>query len=1135
MEFELQKPKYYISKIKFRGFKSFKSAEVELPKGFVALVGPNGSGKSNIADGIRFCLGEMASKSIRVKRASELINHDSKKGEVSIIISSEDKKETLEVSRIIYEDGKSDYYVNGKITTRTNLIEILRKYDFEIGPHNIIAQGQIEKIVDMHPKERREIIDQIAGIAEFEEKKKEALIELNQVEIKISEAKVLAAEKESYLKELEKEKEAALEYQKRKQDLDSARATLIWQEYNKIQNQLDENIKAKAQINKNLEEISVELEKLKKTREEREQEKNNIVENIEKIGKKEGLVAQIQQLNLEVAQKEATVKEKENQKIELLEVIKNLENEKREIMNKIDIINTQLKQKERYKLELENEINKLKEIKEENKSEEDIEKINQNLVELKEKLAVLNAKKEGVIKLIEHDSQIIKELRIELEKLKEKEEKTSIGEIKDQIEKINQKLNKLFEEEKEINKKIPEFDKKLLEEKERLATLKGAFNSNSKNLALDMIEQLKEKEEGIYGTVAELINSEEKFQIAVEAAAGSRLWYVIVENLDIASKIIEKLKQAKVGRCSFIPLDYIQFQRNEKVPPEAYGWLNEFIQYPAHIDKAIRYVFGDTLLVENIKIAKKIGINKYRMVTLDGEVIEKSGVISGGSKGSNFVFQAKIKKLEEQVEGIKEQRDSLYAQLYKIREQSQELRKERISLELKIRELEAEIGSEKEREKRFNLLLQEIEKYSANIKKNEIELRTIEENIKTTSASLQATAINLNNLKESYKKIKEQELKVEQEKQKQYQQKIDQLSQINVDIQTSKNELSMLEERIKKIRQELEQNEQKQKQIDEFIKNSKKEIENLKNEILKIEKTLSEFSDKIQKEYLKMQQIEEQIKAIANIEGQKKYEYDKLQKQLQELEIKYASIQTRFIDLKAEYEKYISIKILENMTKAQLEEIISESEKKINELGAVNLKAPQMYEEKKQEYEELSSRLAKLENEKQGVLTLIKEIETKKIKLFMEAFNEINKHFQKLFSLVFRGEGMLYLEDPTNPFESGLNIKIREEGRKKEKYLESLSGGEKSLLALLFIFALEMKKTSPLYILDEAEASLDKENAKKMAEFISKMAKNTQFIVITHNDTIIAQADVILGVTRDKEGSKIVGVKLSEIEQYNVG
>ncbi|MEM4360895.1 MAG: AAA family ATPase [Candidatus Anstonellaceae archaeon] len=367
MEFELQKPKYYISKIKFRGFKSFKSAEVELPKGFVALVGPNGSGKSNIADGIRFCLGEMASKSIRVKKASELINHDSKKGEVSIIISSEDKKETLEVSRIIYEDGKSDYYVNGKITTRTNLIEILRKYDFEIGPHNIIAQGQIEKIVDMHPKERREIIDQIAGIAEFEEKKKEALIELNQVEIKISEAKVLAAEKESYLKELEKEKEAALEYQKRKQDLDSARATLIWQEYNKIQNQLDENIKAKAQINKNLEEISVELEKLKKTREEREQEKNNIVENIEKIGKKEGLVAQIQQLNLEVAQKEATVKEKENQKIELLEVIKNLENEKREIMNKIDIINTQLKQKERYKLELENEINKLKEIKEDKK------------------------------------------------------------------------------------------------------------------------------------------------------------------------------------------------------------------------------------------------------------------------------------------------------------------------------------------------------------------------------------------------------------------------------------------------------------------------------------------------------------------------------------------------------------------------------------------------------------------------------------------------------------------------------------------------------------------------------------------------------------------------------------------------
>ncbi|MCX8163312.1 MAG: chromosome segregation protein SMC [Candidatus Micrarchaeota archaeon] len=1133
MEFEVQRPNHYISKIKFRGFKSFKNADIELPKGFVALVGPNGSGKSNVADGIRFCLGEMATKSIRVKRASELINHDCKKGEVSIIISSEDKKESLEVSRIIYEDGKSEYYINGKITTRTNLLELLRKYNFEVGAHNIIAQGQIEKIVDMHPKERREIIDQIAGIAEFEEKKKEAINELNQVEIKISEAKVLSAEKESYLKELEKEKEAALEYQEKKQQLDSARATLVWQEYNKIQNQFDENIKLKAALTKNIENIEQELKKLKESREEKEQQKASLAQSIEKIGKREGLLSQIQQLNINMAQKETLLREKEEQLKALEQITKGFENEKKEVMIKIDTINTQLKQKERYKSELEGEINKLKQIKQIEQSEENVDKINQKLIELKERLAVLTTKKEGQIKLIEHDKEILDGLEKEVENIKNKQQKTSITELKEKIEIINQQLSELFEEEKEINKKIPEFDRKLLEEKEKLATANAAINATTKNLALEIVEQFKEKESGVYGTVAELISSEEKFQVAIEAAAGSRLAYVVVETLDVATKIIEKLKQTKSGRCSFIPLDYIQFQKNDKLPPGAYGWLNEFIQYPEQIDKAIRYLFGDTLLVQDIKTAKKIGINKYRMVTLEGELIEKSGVVSGGAKTTSFMLQSKIKKLEQEVQAIKEQRDELYARLYRIREQSQDLRKERISLELKVREIEAEIGSEKEREKRLQSLIEDIEKYKNNIKKNESELTALEKEIEKTVLELQTTTTNLNNLKASEKKIKEEKIKLEEEKQKQYQQKMEQYSQLNSEIQTAKNELNLLNQRLQKIKEEIENSEEKQKQLNNTINELKKEIEQIKQEIEKAEQAIADFSEKIQKEYLKMQQIEESIKSIAFLEGQKKYEYDKLQKQLQEIEVKQAAVQTKLVDLKAEYEKYVSIKILENVSKSQLEEMINQAEKRIIELGLVNLKAPQIYEEKKQEYQELVQKLSKLEVEKTGVMTLIKEIETKKVKLFMEAFNEINKHFQKLFSLVFKGEGTLYLEDQTNPFESGLNIKIREEGRKKEKYLESLSGGEKSLLALLFIFALEMKKTAPFYILDEAEASLDKENAKKMAEFISKMAKNTQFIVITHNDTIIQHADVILGVTRDKEGSKIVGVKLSEIEQYN--
>ncbi|MFN3909838.1 MAG: AAA family ATPase [Candidatus Anstonellaceae archaeon] len=1123
---------YYISKIKFRGFKSFKYSEIELPEGFIALVGPNGSGKSNVVDGIRFCLGEMATKSIRVRKAAELINHDSKKAQVSIIGCDKKKQKCFEISRTVYDDGKSEYAIDGKNTTRTNLLEILRKYNFEVGPHNIIAQGQVERIVDMHPKERREIIDQIAGIAEFEEKKKEAIGELNQVEIKISEAKILLAEKESYLKELEKEKESALEYQQKKQEMESARATLIWQEYTKIQNQFDENIKMKASINKEIEKLNTEIEELKKEIEKKEQEKAELSQIVEKLGKKEGLISRIQELNIENAKKETLKKGKEEEKIEVENLIENLEKEKMSLMLKIDTINTQIKQKEEYKKNLEKELEELKKISEGINEEKNIEKVTEKVSELKERLAILNTKKEGIEKLISHDQEILIKMQNDLVELKNREEKTNLIEIKNQIEDINNRLNKLFEQEKKINRDIPEYDKKLLEEKERLATLSASINQNSKNFALDFIKTMKENgKKGIYGTVAELINNEEKFQIAIEAAAGSRLQYVIVENIDLAAELIEKLKKTKSGKCSFIPLDYIQFQKSEKIPQGAYGWLNEFVSYPSSIDKAIRYVFGDTLLVPNIETAKKIGINKYRMVTMEGEVIEKSGVISGGSRTLQIMAQIKVKKLQEEVEKIKEIRDELYGQLYKIREQSQELRKERISLELKVRELEAELGTEKERERRIEQIKQEMNIYNNNIRKNQDELEKIKKELELTRNEIKLTLENLEKIKESEEKLKEEKKRQNKEKEEKYQKILEKHSALITEIETAKNEIKIYLEQIEKIKQEIEDNKNKKERINESIEEYGKELKTIKKEIEEIEQRINEFSKRIQKEYQKIQQIDEEIKKIAIIEGQKKYELDGLQRRLQELEVKNASVQTKLVDLKSEYEKYISVKLLEDVPKSKLEEIVQNAEKRINELGMVNLKAPEMYEEKKLDFEQLQEKIGRLEKEKEAVMTLIKEIETKKIKVFMETFDEVNKHFKKLFSMVFKGEGTLYLEDESNIFESGLNIKIKEEGKKKEKYLESLSGGEKSLLALMFIFALEMKKPASFYILDEADASLDKENTLKMSDFISQMSKTSQFIVITHNDTVVSSADVVLGVTKDKEGSKIIGVKLAEIEQ----
>ncbi len=258
--------------------------------------------------------------------------------------------------------------------------------------------------------------------------------------------------------------------------------------------------------------------------------------------------------------------------------------------------------------------------------------------------------------------------------------------------------------------------------------------------------------------------------------------------------------------------------------------------------------------------------------------------------------------------------------------------------------------------------------------------------------------------------------------------------------------------------------------------------------------------------------------------GKVRAEEDKKSKELLELEVKRQTTETRLADLKATLEQYTGVATID-ATKTELEELASSSRATMEGLGAVNLRAPDLYGEKKRDIEEIKSRVQSLDTEKKAVISMMDGIEGKKRAIFLSTFTSVNDNFKRLFGYIFAGEGTLLLEQPSSPFESGLLVKVREGGR--DKYLDSMSGGEKSLLALIFIFAIQMHKAAPFYILDEADAALDKENSKKLADLLKQLASNTQFIVVTHNDTVLSSADVALGVTRTDDGSKIVGVQLT--------
>jgi len=311
----------------------------------------------------------------------------------------------------------------------------------------------------------------------------------------------------------------------------------------------------------------------------------------------------------------------------------------------------------------------------------------------------------------------------------------------------------------------------------------------------------------------------------------------------------------------------------------------------------------------------------------------------------------------------------------------------------------------------------------------------------------------------------------------------------------------------------------------------KKEMSELTENISKSQKTLKEKEEKLselsaasQKLLAKLTELEGQIKDVAAQLGKVKAEEEKKNREMSSLEASRQVTEQRLADLKAELEQYAGVPTIE-ASRAELEELARASHAKMEALGAVNLRAPEIYEQKKKEIDDVKGRVESLSGEKNAVLRMMDEIDAKKRAIFISTFTSVNDNFKKLFGFTFKGEGTLLLEKPSSPFEGGLHVKVREENR--DKYLESMSGGEKSLIALMFIFAIQMHKAAPFYILDEADAALDKENSKKLADLIKQLAGKTQFIVVTHNDTVLSNADIALGVTRTEDGSKIVGVQLT--------
>ena len=1130
----------WIDKIVLEGFKSYGKERVEVPlgKGFIGIVGPNGAGKSNIGDALSFALGIATSKTLRAKNLSYLIyNRNSHKANYAYVeIHFINKglfpinEERIVISRKVYRDGRSVFRINGLTVRERDLMDFLSKAGIYENAYNVVLQGDIIRFLKMTPIERRKLIEEIAGIEEYEEKKQKALAELGEVELKIRELRLLMDEMEVQKEKLKVEVEKLRKYknlEEEKKNLDIKLNLKTAYEFSKSLSNLQEYINQKEKdleiLKENLmnkeKELALLDKEMKKLNDEllpyREkvgrisQAIENISQNVQNsVDRVEHLQKEIystqEQIKFLQTQKDLLLKDKEN----TLNLIQQQEIELQALSEEAELIYKSIKEKEEeLKVSLEEmekaetKLRELNQLLENNKKE---------LLNLEVKLRELDIKKEKVKedirRLMEEETRLkegMGEAIIKRENYQKmlKEEEKSIRHKKEEYQRLEERLKKIRQEKEEILKEI--------------ALIKGRLQSlPPEELPFDGIE-------GVYGRVSNLIKLRDlEYLRAVEAAGGARLSYVVVEDEQVAKECINRLKELRWGRLNFIPLSRI---RDIKIPsslPRVKGVIDfvvNLLDYHTKFDRAIKFVFGDTLLVDNFETAKNLGVI-HRIVTLDGEVFEKSGVISGGHSeergelGRSFYLE-ELERLTGLQEKLKEEEEKEEKLLKVLRDELVE--KEGVIAILKRRLEEIEEGDKKSFE-RLKLIQEKVQKGEEYIKTIEEEKEKIKEDIKKLREEidyLEEKRENLSLRRQSFL-----------------------LHYRESGVESLRNEYEKLRQRMEKIKEHIhkEQIKLKELQLEEenlqkeinrklaFIESAKEEMESLERQREELLKKRAELENELQKInlqayelYRRRDKLEEEHAKLQSEAGRLRIQRENLEEELQRLKLEEVKIGEKYSEaLEKLRELGYQGEILEvKESTGKLKEELSRILKEISSLGSINFMAEEEYMEYEERYRDYQERYKKLKEEKEAIKELIEEIESKKLHAFMEAFQSINKNLKRIFSeLSPGGKAYMTLEKEKDPLSGGVNLVVKPRG-KEVQYLEAISGGEKTLAALSLIFAIQDYKPSPFYYFDEVDAHLDEANARRVGELIKERSQKAQFIVVTLREVLASFADKIIGVS----------------------
>ncbi len=1142
----------FITELEINNFKSFSGiTKIPFFEGFAVISGPNGSGKSNIIDSILFVLALAGSSSLRAEKLTDLINLNSNRNYAEVSAAFSDGTRIRRRIKRASHGYYSYYYLNDRVTTQSELLDHLSRFGIKPEGYNVVMQGDITRIMEMSDNERRRIIDEIAGVSEFESKKEQALQELEVVRERIEREEIVLRELQSRLEELTAERERAVEYRQLQDEIGRLERSRMNAALHGKERELEALLQVMEEKNRELEHIETQAAERQKELLHRQELLTEIEAQInEKSGPEYmGLVARLEEKKSNIKAAQAAIerarKEKDENNETLNRIYMDLKRAEQRVKECTELVRTLSIDRANLSMEIAGRKAEIE------RMEGEIARHGKEVEGAKEEILALmkevETQKEARAALLRDQDILIERSRLrtsEIERLEsliqrnaeEKEEKSrtceegkaivqETGSRKDVLDRELASLeSRLFASRSTLERAREEVKTRQAE----LARLEAQQQARGEgeSRALEAITGM----EGVQGTIAALGKAPKEYATALNVAAGGRLGYVVVDNDTIAAQAISYLKENKLGRLTFLPLS--------KLRPPTYPSVKEkgVIDYAVHLleynprfDSAFRVVFGTTVIVETLDQARKM-MGKYRMATLEGELLEKSGVMTGGylkkSRGFGIAAGEDIARVR-QILADSEKEVADHEGI--IRGLTAEVDKKRENRSAIIDELTRHRAVAEEAEKRILALDEERKALQESLSGLQSELQGGSDQLASLESRTERVNSELGRLNGVIEEKKKQlddvhiaALMEQVEKQRQaFGEEERRLRNKESDMTDAQRERQYFTKRVEELGEERTRVQDKNTSLDGEVSASENQSVQAKGEIKELEGRLKEFSSDLEKLRADRDRALESVRAGERSIGDAESGMERVRLQISALHDRENGLRGEIETLReaagGAEETELTIQQIENRLKEAQESLLA--------MGAVNMLAIEEYERVKGRVDERTEKKETLSRERTTLLERIEKFEEMKYNAFMTAFQAIDSNFREIFARLTSGNGHLVLLNEEDPFKGGLTFAVQPQ-EKKVHLLSALSGGEKSIVTLSFIFAIQKYMPAPFYAMDEIDMFLDGSNVERIAGMIKELSGNAQSIIVSLRKPMIEKADRILGVTlRPDKSTLVTGVK----------